>query len=78
MKNLLDFQTPTGQRGNVLNPMTWLSFILGTVFLLATFSIGQNVAKKVSNKLPAIDTQPEPIFNAPVSNNVPRKEYYGG
>jgi hypothetical protein len=56
MAKLGDFKTPTGASGNVLNPMDWLSFIVGAVVLIITFAIGQNFATKIGSKLP-IDTQ---------------------
>jgi hypothetical protein len=68
------FQTPTGATGNLLSPQSWLSLILGTVMLLATFAIGQNVSKRVSERIPAVDTTIDPIISQPIMGN--RKEVY--
>lgn len=55
MAKLGDFKTPTGGGGNILNPMDWLSFILGAVVLIITFAMGQNFASKIGNKIPGVD-----------------------
>jgi hypothetical protein len=63
MAKLTDFQTPTGATGNLLNPTSWLSLIMGTVVLLITFSVGQNVANKLNGRGGGlIDSKPENPF----------------
>ena len=59
MAKLGDFKAPTGASGNILNPMDWLSFILGAMVLIITFAMGQNFAKKLGATIPGIDGQPE-------------------
>lgn len=61
MKNLTDFQTPTGAKGNILSVSSWLSMILGTVMLFVTLGIGQNIARKVDGKA-GIDASPDYPF----------------
>ena len=56
MAKLGDFKTPTGASGNLLNPMDWLSFILGAVVLIITFAMGQNFANKLGGKIPGLDS----------------------
>jgi len=56
MAKLGDFKTPTGGGGNILNPMDWLSFILGAVVLIITFAMGQNFANKLGTKVPGLDS----------------------
>lgn len=56
MAKLGDFKTPTGASGNLLNPMDWLSFILGAVVLIITFAMGQNFANKLGSKIPGLDS----------------------
>lgn len=71
MANMTEFQTPTGAKGNILNPRDWVSLILGGFMLLATFGIAQNVARGVTNKLPMIDTNIErPWTNPPMAPKV--------
>lgn len=65
-KKLTDFTTPTGISGNLFDISSWISLILGTVVLLATFGIGQNLASKVNGKGP-IDTEIEQPWKSPVA-----------
>lgn len=70
MAKLLDFETPTGQKGNVLNPMSWVPLVLGTVVLLATFSMGEKLGSIVSGKIPLVNTRPQYPF-APTAQAAP-------
>jgi hypothetical protein len=64
--NITEFQTPTGAKGNILNPRDWIGLILGGFMLLATFGIAQNVARTVTNRFPIVDTNIEkPWVNMP-------------
>jgi hypothetical protein len=62
---ITDFKTPTGASGNLFDITSWTSMILGTVVLLATFGIGQNIASKLNGKGP-FDTDLEPVFKNPL------------
>jgi hypothetical protein len=54
---LTKFQTPTGATGDVLNPSSWLSLVIGSVVLIITFALGQNVANKIGSKVPGVDAE---------------------
>jgi hypothetical protein len=56
MAKLGEFKTPTGATGNLLNPMDWLSLVLGAIVLIITFAMGQNFASKLGGKIPGIDS----------------------
>lgn len=62
--NLLNYQTPTGQKGNVLNPADWLSLLLGVFVFFAVLGTGQKIAKKADGKL-GLDTTPSNFFETP-------------
>ena len=66
MAKLGDFKTPTGASGNLLNPMDWLSFILGAVVLIITFAMGQNFANKLGGKIPGLDSTIEQPWKSDV------------
>lgn len=66
MAKLGDFKTPTGGSGNILNPMDWVGYILGAVVLIITFAVGQNVANKMGNKIPGVDSQIEQPWKSEV------------
>lgn len=71
---ITDFETPTGQRGNILNPMSWWSMVLGVIVFLATLSLGQKLGASLGAKTGGIlNTNPQQPFlarptPAPVSN----------
>lgn len=66
---LANFTTPTGVQGNLFDLGSIWSLVLGSVVLLATFAMGQNVARAVTGKVPAIDTTPEkPFRDVPVKS----------
>lgn len=65
-KKLTDFQTPTGASGNLFDITSWTSLILGTIMLLVTFGIGQNLAQKLNGKGP-IDTDIEQPWKSPAN-----------
>jgi hypothetical protein len=70
-----EFQTPTGAKGNILNPGDWLGLIVGAVVLIITFAVGQNLAGKVGSRLP-IDTRIDQPWDIPapvVVNNEKQK-----
>lgn len=75
MAKLGDFKTPTGASGNVLNPMDWLSFIVGAMVLIITFAVGQNFANKLGNKLPIDTTVEQPWQGTPIviNNGAPKQ-----
>jgi hypothetical protein len=50
-----------------------LSKILGVVVMFAIFATGQNVAKRISNKLPMIDTQIDPIYATTVDTGFKKR-----
>jgi hypothetical protein len=67
LPKLTEFENPlTGKRASIFDIGTLFSMILGVVVLLFVASTGQNIAKAVSNRVPALDTQPESIFRSPV------------
>jgi hypothetical protein len=70
---LTEFQTPTGAKGNLLSPASWLQLIIGSAVMIATFAMGQSFLKRVGTKLP-IDTQIDPIISVPnVAKSAPQK-----
>lgn len=76
MAKLTDFKTPTGATGNLLSPSSWLQLILGTVVLLVTFAVGQNLVQKGSQKLP-FDTTIDPVVKMPsMASSAPAREVY--
>lgn len=70
---LTDFKTPTGVTGNLLNFGQLWQLILGSMVLLLTFAMGQNILGKLSGRVPFVDTQIEQPWNSPQSAQ-PRKE----
>jgi hypothetical protein len=69
---LTEFKTPTGQSGNILDPSSWWGLILGTVVLLATFTMGQKLGNAIGAKLPVVNTHPSQVFSpmaAPAASN---------
>lgn len=76
--HITDFITPLGTQGNILNPMSWWGMILGTVFLLATFSLGQKVGNAVGGKVPLLSTHPQQPFSPmPTASPANTTEYIG-
>lgn len=79
--NILNFETPTGQKGNLLHPGSWIPLIIGTFVLLFTFSVGQKLGNVVHSKLPAVNTTPNspwaPAAPAPAANAASSKMYIG-
>lgn len=73
-KKLTDFKTPTGATGNLLDPTSWLQLIIGAAVLLITFAMGQNLASKVSGKVPFVDSQIEKPYVEPKAVNTNRVE----
>lgn len=65
MAKLGEFQTPTGAKGNILNPTDWLSLVVGAIVLIVTFALGQNLASKMGSKLP-IDTTIDQPWASPM------------
>lgn len=63
----LDFITPAGVKGNVADPSDLLKLVWGVVITIATLAIGQQVAKKVDNILPANTSNIEPFTKAQVT-----------
>lgn len=75
MAKLTDFQTPTGAKGNLLDPSSWLALILGSAVLLITFAMGQNVASKISGRVPMLDSTIEkPYVDRPAPVQTKRLE----
>jgi hypothetical protein len=78
LASILDFETPTGQKGNVLKPMSWVPLILGSLVLLTTFSAAQKLGAAAGNKLPFVDSTPNsPWQVAPVQTVQNSKMYIG-
>lgn len=76
MAKLTDFVTPTGQKGNLLSPSSWVQMILGVIVFLVAFAIGQNIKEKASARLP-FDTTIDPIIKqAPVVSGAPMKQIF--
>jgi hypothetical protein len=69
MAKLTDFKTPTGVSGNLFDLKSIWGLVLGTIVLLFTFSMGQNLAKVVSGRVPAFDTTPERPYAVPPTQN---------
>lgn len=59
------FQTPTGAKGNVFDPTSWLSLIVGAIVLIITFALGQNLANKIGTSVPGIDGQIDRPWSRP-------------
>jgi hypothetical protein len=73
---LTEFTTPTGQKGNLLSPSSWINMIIGVVVFLIAIAIGQNMVQKVGSKLP-IDTTIDPFIRQPAAaSNSPMRERY--
>lgn len=69
LKNLLNSQNPiSGAKGSLIDPSYWISNIMGVLFILVVVATGQNVARSLSGRVPAIDSTIEPIINRPVTN----------
>jgi hypothetical protein len=78
MAKITDFETPTGQKGNLFSPMTWIPLITGSLVLLATFSAAQKLGGAIGNKIPLIDSTPNsPWQSQPVPSNSDRTMYFG-
>jgi hypothetical protein len=59
MAKLTSYVTPTGMKGDLLNPTGIFQLVLGTVVLIFAIATGQNLAKKVNGKVPFLDTSIE-------------------
>lgn len=53
-KNIADFQTPFGQKGNLLSPKNWLSSIFGVLFLVIVIVFGLWLGGGVINRFKTI------------------------
>jgi hypothetical protein len=73
MAKLGDYKTPTGASGNILNPMDWLSLIMGAFVLIIAFAMGQNLANKAGSKLP-VDTTIDPITTSKLVIDQPKNQ----
>lgn len=62
-KKLGEFQTPTGAKGNILNPGDWLSLLIGAVVLFLTVAMGQRMAAGIGGKFPVVDGNIEPFHD---------------
>jgi hypothetical protein len=60
-----DFKTPTGASGNILNPLDWLSMIVGAFVLIIAFATGQKLANGVGSKIPVVDSSIEQPWTSP-------------
>ena len=56
------FQTPTGQTGNVFSLDSWIKLILGAFMFLVTFGLAQRFGKAVENRVGFLDATPEQPF----------------
>lgn len=65
MAKLTEFQTPTGAKGNILDPSSWVQMILGSAVLFLTLAIGQNVANRASGKAPFLDSRMDQPWDTP-------------
>jgi hypothetical protein len=65
MAKLTKFQTPTGATGDVLDPSSWLSLVVGAVVLILTFALGQNLANKVGASVPGVDSKIDRPWSKP-------------
>lgn len=75
MAKLTDFTTPTGQKGNILQPSSWLPLITGAMMFLLTFSLGQWIFNGfIKPKSPAGGI--DPIVDRPQAVNNPVGEVY--
>lgn len=70
---LTNFTTPTGQKGNILDPKDWMSMILGVMVLLVTFALGQKFTGVLGEKASFVDTSIEKPYDDPQ----PQKEEKG-
>lgn len=50
MAKILDFTTPTGQKGNLLNVGSWLQMVIGVVVFLITLALGSKLFSTVETK----------------------------
>lgn len=65
MAKLTDFQTPFGATGNIFSLQSWVGLIVGSLVLIIAFATAQNIGKKISGKVPAVDTNIDPIWSQP-------------
>lgn len=74
MAKLTDFQTPFGATGNIFSLQSWVGLIVGSLVLIIAFATAQNIGKKISGRVPAVDTQIDPIWSqpAPMKNTKPQ------
>lgn len=52
MAKLTEFQTPTGQRGNLMKPMSLIPMIVGTVVMAAVVTVGMKLYGMLSALVP--------------------------
>jgi hypothetical protein len=65
-----DFKTPTGQSGNIMSISSWMQGILGAMFFIIAFAIGQSVTAKLGGKVPYVDTTIDKPWKDPVLTTV--------
>jgi len=65
LAKLTDFQTPFGATGNIFSLQSWVGLIVGSLVLIIAFATAQNIGKKISGRVPAVDTQIDPIWSQP-------------
>lgn len=75
--NLLDFNTPTGQKGNLAKPSTILPIVLGGFVLLAGLSLSERLLKTASTKVPFIGQPANPFSSPAVASPVNQQQYFG-
>ena len=50
--SIFDFETPTGQKGNLINPKDVVKGIMGVVAFLLFMAVGTQVAGKIDELVP--------------------------
>ena len=70
-KSIFDYENPvTGKTDNLLNLRGLAAKVLGVTILFIVVAAGQNFARKLSSKVPAIDTTIDPITQSPKSESL--------
>lgn len=73
---LTEFENPfSGKKSKITDLGAIWSMILGVFVMFFVFAMGQNVAAKVSNRVPMVDTRIDPIINQPQRSGNIAKEY---
>lgn len=65
LKKLTDFQTPFGATGNIFSLQSWIGLIVGSLVLIIAFATAQNIGKKISGRVPGLDTQIDQPWTSP-------------